>query len=57
MTSQQAEARIRETQLALAGVGTTTDYGRASAHAFGPCPSCHIHVCLSNHAHTATVAR
>jgi hypothetical protein len=52
MTSQQAAARVQETQLALTGTGTTTDYGRASEHAFGPCPTRRVHVCLSHNTET-----
>ena len=28
------------------------NYGRLSAHNFGPCPVCRMHVCLTHHSHT-----
>jgi hypothetical protein len=28
------------------------NYGRLSAHNFGPCPVCRMHLCLTHHSHT-----
>ena len=30
----------------------SSNYGRLSAHNFGPCPVCRMHVCLTHHSHT-----
>lgn len=30
----------------------SANYGRLSAHDFGPCPVCRVHVCLTHHSHT-----
>lgn len=28
---------------------SATGYGRLAAHEFGPCPTCHVHVCRTHH--------
>jgi len=33
-------------------VATSGNYGRPSAHNFGPCPVRRMHVCLTHHSHT-----